>query len=85
MTTVDSAGARSAPIPVKLSTGALKAKQKTGTRLAGTLTDQQTDDGLADQEVLAFKCANRKTPLAQCDVVGTTVSKAGGKFSPQDP
>lgn len=80
VTTVDSAGARSAPIPIKISTGALKAKQKTGTRLVGTLTDQQSDDGLADQEVLALKCANRKTPLAQCDAVGTTVSKDSGKF-----
>ena len=85
VTTVDSAGARSAPVPIEISTGALKAKQKTGTRLVGTLTDQQSDDGLADQEVLAFKCANRKTPLVQCDAVGTTVTKAGGKFALKIP
>jgi hypothetical protein len=85
VTTVDSAGARSAPIPVEISAGALKAKQKSGTRLVGTLTDQQTDDGLADQEVLAFKCTSRETPLAQCDAVGTTVTKAGGKFALKIP
>ena len=85
VTTVDSAGARSAPIPIEISTGALKAKQKSGTRLVGTLTDQQTDDGLANQEVLAFKCADRKTPLAQCDAVGSTVSKTSGKFALKIP
>jgi hypothetical protein len=85
VTTIDSAGARSTPIPIEISTGALKAKQESGTRLVGTLTDQQTDDGLADQDVLAFKCASRKTPLAQCDAVGTTVTKAGGKFALKIP
>ena len=80
VTTVDSAGARSTAVQVKIGAGALRGKQKEGHLITGELTDQDTGAGLGGQELLAYSCATRNTPIADCDDVGKATTKASGAF-----
>ncbi len=80
ITVVDSAGARSAALQVKIGASALRGKQVEGNLVTGSVTDQATDKGLGGEDVAAYRCSTRTTPIAQCDEVGTAVTKASGSY-----
>ena len=80
VTVLDSAGARSTALQVKIGAAAVRGKQKEGNLLIGSVTDQDTGVGLGDQEVLAYRCDTRHTPIAQCDSVGTATTRSTGKY-----
>ena len=40
----------------------MRGKQKEGNLVIGSVTDQATDVGLGDQEVLAYRCDTRTHP-----------------------
>jgi hypothetical protein len=80
VTTVDSAGARSTGVQVKIGASALRGKQREGHLVTGELTDQDTGEGLASQEVHGYRCATRNTPVAGCEDVGTATTKSGGTY-----
>jgi hypothetical protein len=79
-TVVDSAGARSNTLQVHISGGRLRVKQAAGNRLKGVLADQDTGNGVASQQVDAYRCASRSTPLAQCDRIGTGATRSDGSY-----
>jgi DNA-binding IclR family transcriptional regulator len=79
-TVVDSAGARSNTLQVRISGGRLRVKQVAGNRLKGVLADQDTGNGVAGAQVDAYRCASRTTPVAQCDRIGTGATRADGSY-----
>ncbi len=79
-TVVDSAGARSSTIQVRIAGARLRAKQVAGNRLTGVLADQDTGNGVPSQQVDAYRCASRSTPLAQCERIGTGATRADGSY-----
>ncbi len=79
-TIVDSAGARSSTLQVHISGGRLRVKQASGNRLTGVLADQDTGNGVPSQQVDAYRCASRSTPIAQCDRIGTGTTRANGSY-----
>ncbi len=79
-TVVDSAGARSSTLQVHISGGRLRAKQVAGNRIKGVVADQDTGNGVPGQQVDAYRCASRTTPLAQCDRIGTGATRADGSY-----
>ena len=79
-TVVDSAGARSATIQVRIAGARLRVKQASGNRVTGVLADQDTGKGVPGQQVDAYRCASRSTPLAQCDRIGTGATRADGSY-----
>ena len=80
VTVVDSAGARSNALQVKISGSAIRAKQQEGNLITGMLADTDTGNGVADQEVLALRCPTRNTPIAGCDQIGSAVTRADGSY-----
>ena len=44
------------------------------------MTDQATGVGLGDQEVLAYRCDTRNTPISTCDSIGTATTRSTGKY-----
>jgi hypothetical protein len=80
VTTVDSAGARSTSVQVKIAAGALRGKQKRGDLITGQLSDQVTGAGLAGQEVLGYRCATRNSPVADCGQIGKATTSSTGKY-----
>ncbi len=80
VTVVDSAGARSGALQVKIGASALRGKQVEGNLVTGSVTDQDTGKGLGGEDVAAYRCTTRNTPIAQCDEVGTAVTKASGNY-----
>jgi hypothetical protein len=85
VTIVDSAGARSTTLQVHISGGRIRAKQVEGNRLKGVLADQDTGNGVPDQQVDAYRCAARNTPLAQCDRIGTGATREDGSYRVRIP
>ncbi len=79
-TVVDSAGARSTTIQVRIAGARLRVKQAAGNRLTGVLADQDTGNGVAGQRVDAYKCATRTTPLARCESIGTGATRSNGSY-----
>ncbi len=84
-TVVDSVGARSTTLQVKIAASRLRAKQVEGDRITGVLADQDTGKGVAGQQVAAYKCATRNTPVTKCDQVGTGVTRAKGNYRVKIP
>ena len=80
VTVVDSAGARSGALQVKIGASALRGKQVEGNLVTGSVTDQDTGKGLGGEDVAAYRCTTRNTPIAQCDEVGAAVTKASGNY-----
>ncbi len=85
VTVLDSAGARSPALQVKIGAGALRGKQKEGNLVLGSLTDQETGAGLGDQEVLAYRCDTRHSPISACDSIGTATTRSTGKYRLEIP
>jgi len=80
VTVVDSAGARSSALQVKIGSSAVRGKQKAGDLIKGMLADQDTGVGIADQKVLGFRCATKTTPVASCQQIGSTTTKPSGAY-----
>jgi hypothetical protein len=80
VTVVDSAGARSSTLQLRIGGSAIRAKQKEGDLLKGSVTDQDTGAGVAGQQVAAYRCPGRSTPVSGCQQLGqpTTTSSHGG-------
>jgi hypothetical protein len=85
VTVLDSAGARSTALQVEIGAAAVRGKQKEGNLVIGSVTDQGTGVGLGDQDVLAYRCDTRHTPMAQCDPVGTATTRASGRYRLEIP
>jgi hypothetical protein len=85
VTVVDSAGARSPALQVKIGASAVRGKQKEGDLVLGSVVDQDTGAGLGGQEVLAYRCETRHTPIGKCDAVGTAKTRATGKYRLEIP
>ena len=80
VTVLDSAGARSTALQVKIGAAAVRGKQKEGNLVVGSVTDQATGVGLSNQEVVAYRCATRNSPISTCDSVGTASTRSTGKY-----
>ena len=80
VTVLDSAGARSTALQVRIGAAAVRGKQKEGNLVVGSVTDQGTDVGLGDQEVIAYRCDTRRTPISTCDSVGRATTRSTGKY-----
>lgn len=80
VTVVDSAGARSSTLQLRIGGSAIRAKQKEGDLLKGSVTDQDTGAGVAGQQVAAYRCPGRSTPVSGCQQLGqpTTTASHGG-------
>jgi hypothetical protein len=85
VTVLDSAGARSTALQVKIGAAAVRGKQKEGNLVVGSVTDQATGVGLGDQEVRAYRCGTRNTPTSTCDSVGTATTRGTGKYRLEIP
>lgn len=77
---LDSAGARSTALQVEIGAAAVRGKQKEGSLVIGSVTDQGTGVGLGDQEVLAYRCDTRRTPISECSSVGRATTRSTGKY-----
>jgi len=80
ITVLDSAGARSSALQVKFGAAAVRGKQKEGNLVVGSVTDQATGVGLGNQEVVAYRCATRNSPISTCDSVGSASTRSTGKY-----
>jgi hypothetical protein len=80
LTTVDSAGARSTSVQVRIAGDRVRAKQAAGNRLSGLVADQDTGAGIPGQQVDAYRCPSRGAAIAQCEPIGTGVTRASGAY-----
>ena len=85
VTVLDSAGARSTALQVKIGAAAVRGKQKEGNLVIGSVTDQDTGVGLGDQEVLAYRCDTRHTPISPVRLRRDGHHPVDGEVPPQDP
>ena len=85
VTVLDSAGARSTALQVKIGAAAVRGKQKEGNLVIGSVTDQDTGVGLGDQEVLAYRCDTRHTPISPVRLRRDGDHPVDGEVPPQDP
>jgi hypothetical protein len=80
LTTVDSAGARSTSVQVRIAGDRVRVKQAAGNRISGALADQDTGQGIAGQQVDAYRCPSRGASIAQCEPIGTSTTRASGAY-----
>lgn len=80
VTTVDSAGARSTSLQLKVAAGRLRVKQPEGDRITGVLADQDTGNGVAGQQVVAYRCATGSTPVGKCEKLGSATTRSTGAY-----